>query len=108
MISPVPSIPAIAARVAFRPRARRSAAWGHRRRFSGADAWRMLRPSEARSFAITSRIAVSLLLIAFVGAARAGTEDEVKAAFAKFVAAQNAHDIRCSSQHLIGQTVSLG
>jgi hypothetical protein len=48
----------------------------------------------------TSRIALSLVLIVFVGAARAGTEDEVKAAFAKFVSAQNAHDIRAVGELL--------
>ena len=41
----------------------------------------------------TSRIAIAIaLMLAVAGTARAGTEDEVKALFAKFVAAQNAHD----------------
>jgi hypothetical protein len=34
------------------------------------------------------------MLLAAAGATRAGTEDEVKALFAKFIAAQNAHDLR--------------
>jgi hypothetical protein len=44
----------------------------------------------------TSRIAISLMLLTVAGAgvARAGSEDEVKALFAKFVAAQNAHDLK--------------
>jgi hypothetical protein len=42
----------------------------------------------------TSRIAISLVLVMVAGVARAGTEDEVKAIFAKFVAAQNAHDLK--------------
>jgi uncharacterized protein (TIGR02246 family) len=41
-----------------------------------------------------SRITVSLALLVVAGVARAGTEDEVKALFAKFVAAQNAHDLK--------------
>jgi len=36
----------------------------------------------------------------FAGAARAGTEDELKAVFAKFVAAQNAHDIKAVGELL--------
>jgi uncharacterized protein (TIGR02246 family) len=42
----------------------------------------------------TSRIAISLVLVMVAGVARAGTEDEVKAIFAKFIAAQNAHDFK--------------
>jgi uncharacterized protein (TIGR02246 family) len=42
----------------------------------------------------TSRIAVSLMLLSIAGLARASSEDEVKALFAKFIAAQNAHDIK--------------
>ena len=42
----------------------------------------------------TSRIAISLVLLTVAGTARAGNEDEVKALFAKFVAAQNAHDLK--------------
>src|SRR5437764_11578478 len=42
----------------------------------------------------TSRMAISIMLLAVAGVARAGTEDEVKAIFAKFVAAQNAHDLK--------------
>jgi uncharacterized protein (TIGR02246 family) len=40
----------------------------------------------------TSRIAISLVLLTGAGVARAGSEEEVKALFAKFVAALNAHD----------------
>src|SRR3954462_11501571 len=42
----------------------------------------------------TLRIAIPLVLLAGAGVARAGSEDEVKALFAKFVAAQNAHDLK--------------
>src|SRR6476469_8794526 len=48
----------------------------------------------------TLRIAISLVLLAVAGVARAGSEDEVKALFAKFVAAQNAHDIKAVSELL--------
>jgi uncharacterized protein (TIGR02246 family) len=40
------------------------------------------------------RIAISLVLLTISGAAQAGSEDEVKALFTKFVAAQNAHDLK--------------
>ena len=43
---------------------------------------------------LTLRVAISLLLLTVAGSARAGTEDEVKALFSKFVAAQNAHDLK--------------
>jgi uncharacterized protein (TIGR02246 family) len=42
----------------------------------------------------TSRIAISLVLLTVAGVARADNEDEVRALFAKFVAAQNAHDLK--------------
>ena len=48
----------------------------------------------------TSRIATTSLLLIFVGVARAGSEDEAKAAFAKFIAAQNAHDIKAVGELL--------
>ena len=48
----------------------------------------------------TSRIAISLVLLTVTGVARAGTEDEVKALFAKFVAAQNAHDLKAVGELL--------
>jgi len=48
----------------------------------------------------TSRIAISLVLLTVAGVARAGTEDEVKALFAKFVAAQNAHDLKAVGELL--------
>jgi uncharacterized protein (TIGR02246 family) len=47
-----------------------------------------------------SRIAISLMLLAVAGPAPAGTEDEVKALFAKFVAAQNAHDLKAVGELL--------
>jgi ketosteroid isomerase-like protein len=47
----------------------------------------------ARSFAKSTSAAV-MMLIAATGATRAGTEDEVKALFGKFIAAQNAHDLK--------------
>ena len=40
------------------------------------------------------------LLLTLAGSARAGSEDEVRALFAKFVAAQNAHDIKAVSELL--------
>jgi uncharacterized protein (TIGR02246 family) len=48
----------------------------------------------------TSRIAIPLMLLTVAGVARAGTEDEVKALFAKFVAAQNAHDLKAVGELL--------
>jgi uncharacterized protein (TIGR02246 family) len=48
----------------------------------------------------TSRIAISLMLLTVAGPAPAGTEDEVKALFAKFVAAQNAHDLNAVGELL--------
>ena len=48
----------------------------------------------------TSRIAISLMLLTVAGVARAGSEDEVKALFAKFVAAQNAHDLKAVGELL--------
>ena len=50
----------------------------------------------------TLRIAISLVLLAVAGVARAGSEDEVKALFAKFVAAQNAHDLKAVGELLQG------
>ena len=46
------------------------------------------------------RVAVSCILLCMAGAVHAGTEDEVKALFAKFVAAQNAHDLKAVSDTL--------
>jgi uncharacterized protein (TIGR02246 family) len=49
----------------------------------------------------TSHIAISLVLLTVAGAARAGNEeDEVKALFAKFVAAQNAHELKAVGELL--------
>lgn len=47
----------------------------------------------AGSFARITFAAASMLLAA-AGAVRAGTEDDVKALFAKFITAQNAHDLK--------------
>ena len=40
------------------------------------------------------------ILLTVAGVARAGSEDEVKALFAKFVAAQNAHDLKAVGELL--------
>src|SRR5258708_12565422 len=48
----------------------------------------------------TPRIAVSLMLLTLAGVARAGSEDEVKALFARFVVAQNAHDLKAVGELL--------
>ena len=40
-----------------------------------------------------SMVSATLILLAAAGATRAGTEEEVKALFGKFIAAQNAHDL---------------
>ena len=48
----------------------------------------------------TSRIVVLLMLLTVAGPAPAGTEDEAKALFAKFVAAQNAHDLKAVGELL--------
>ena len=42
-----------------------------------------------------SRLAIStLMVVTLAGAARASSEDEIKALFTKFVEAQNAHDLK--------------
>src|SRR5262249_56962753 len=46
------------------------------------------------------RLAISLMLLSVAAVAGAGTEDEVKALFAKFVAAQNAHDLKAVGELL--------
>ncbi|GEO18342.1 nuclear transport factor 2 family protein [Microvirga aerophila] len=48
-----------------------------------------------------SRIALATVLMICAGSAQAGTEDEVKAQFSKFVAAQNAHDLKAVSDTLL-------
>ena len=40
---------------------------------------------------LAKRIVVTFALIGMTGSVQAGTEDEVKALFSKFIAAQNAH-----------------
>jgi ketosteroid isomerase-like protein len=52
------------------------------------------------AFAKSMFAAVVLLASAF-SAARAGTEDDVKALFAKFIAAQNAHDLQIVGEILL-------
>jgi ketosteroid isomerase-like protein len=46
------------------------------------------------------RIAIKGILLTVGGLARAGTEDEIKVLFAKFVAAQNAHDLKAVGELL--------
>jgi uncharacterized protein (TIGR02246 family) len=58
----------------------------------------MMRTTSATKSLMT--LAVLALMVLGVGAARAGTEDEVKAVFAKFVAAQNAHDLKAVGELL--------
>jgi ketosteroid isomerase-like protein len=48
-----------------------------------------------------SMFAAALMLIAAAGAARAGAEDDVKALFGKFIAAQNAHDLKVVGEILL-------
>ena len=48
-----------------------------------------------------SRTALAAVLIICAGSVQAGTEDEVKAQFSKFVAAQNAHDLKAVSDTLL-------
>jgi len=55
----------------------------------------MIRKSLATSMALTM-----LLLFAAAWPARAGTEDDVKALFGKFIAAQNAHDLKAVGEIL--------
>jgi ketosteroid isomerase-like protein len=49
----------------------------------------------------SSRIALATFLVLCAGSVQAGTEDEVKAQFSKFVAAQNAHDLKAVSDTLL-------
>jgi ketosteroid isomerase-like protein len=48
-----------------------------------------------------SRTALAAVLMFCVGSVQAGTEDEVKAQFSKFVAAQNAHDLKAVGDMLL-------
>ncbi|MBM6584035.1 nuclear transport factor 2 family protein [Microvirga sp. BT689] len=48
-----------------------------------------------------SRTALAMVLMISAGSVQAGTEDEVKAQFSKFVAAQNAHDLKAVSDTLL-------
>ncbi|MBV8512856.1 MAG: nuclear transport factor 2 family protein [Xanthobacteraceae bacterium] len=48
-----------------------------------------------------SMFAAVLLLVAALSAARAGTEDDVRALFAKFIAAQNSHDLKTVGEVLL-------
>jgi len=48
-----------------------------------------------------SHATLAAVLMIFAGSAQAGTEDEVKAQFSRFVAAQNAHDLKAVSDTLL-------
>ena len=48
-----------------------------------------------------SRIALATVLTICAGSVQAATEDEVKAQFSKFVAAQNAHDLKAVGDMLL-------
>ena len=48
-----------------------------------------------------SRTALAAVLMLCAGSVQAGTEDEVKAQFSKFVAAQNAHDLKAVGDMLL-------
>ncbi len=50
---------------------------------------------------IGSRAALAVVLMIFAGSAQAGAEDEVKTQFSKFVAAQNAHDLKAVGDMLL-------
>jgi ketosteroid isomerase-like protein len=48
-----------------------------------------------------SSTALAAIIMIFAGSVQAGTEDEVKAQFRKFVAAQNAHDLKAVGDMLL-------
>ncbi len=48
-----------------------------------------------------ARTTLAALLMICAGSVQAGTEDEVKAQFSKFVAAQNAHDLKAVGDMLL-------
>ena len=48
-----------------------------------------------------SRTAFAAVLMIFAGSAQAGTEDEVKAQFSKFITAQNGHDLKAVGDMLL-------
>jgi len=50
---------------------------------------------------IGSRTALATVLMICAGSVQAGTEDEVKAQFSRFVAAQNAHDLKAVGDMLL-------
>ena len=50
---------------------------------------------------IGSRAALAAVLIICAGSVQAGPEDEVKAQFSKFIAAQNAHDLKTVGDMLL-------
>jgi hypothetical protein len=49
---------------------------------------------------MSKRIVVTFALIGITRSVQAGTEDEVKALFSKFIAAQNAHDLKAVGEIL--------
>ena len=68
------------------------------------DATNNLTNYDVRSFRISRRMAayIALVLISLVGnAASAAPEDEVRATFERFVAAQNAHDVKALESLLL-------
>src|SRR5579864_3047894 len=77
--------------------------WRRRRRRLCTAAWKrdggMKRNIIMRQSFTMTLIGTALMLFT-AGAVRAGTEDEVKAIFDKFVAAQNAHDLKAVSEIL--------
>jgi hypothetical protein len=59
------------------------------------------RAPEETPMRIGSRAALAVVLMICAGSVQAGTEDEVKAQFSKFVAAQNAHDLKAVGDMLL-------
>ena len=53
---------------------------------------------------LAKRIVVTFALIGITGSVQAGTEDEVKAVFNTFIAAQNAHDLKAVGEILQDST----
>ncbi len=49
---------------------------------------------------MSKRIVVTFALIGITRSVQAGTEDEVKALFSKFIAAQNGHDLKAVGEIL--------
>lgn len=60
----------------------------------------MMRYNIAAGTSFATTVVVAALMLLSSGAVWAGTEDEVKAVFGKFVAAQNAHDLKAVGEIL--------